>query len=159
MSSQRFSGAKREGAPSSIQISSVENKHPKEDLPEDKDRPSNLKNLVRKVTDKVKPSKGKEASKPTEQESPEDRLADFRSRNPGLFPPGREVSTQARLEIPEPVLRERTLTRSQRRAERLEHENLAHPPSVKELEEQKKAKETMRQSKNARFRSRLEDYL
>ena len=120
---------------------------------------SNVKKLVRKLTMKVKPSKEKEAYPPAEQDSAEDKLAGFMNRNPKLYEAANEEPKQASLEIPDPVVRVRTLSRRQRLQERLEEPLIVDPTPKEEIEEQEKAKETMRQSKAARFRNRLEEYL
>ena len=106
----------------------------------------------------MRPSKTKDASLPAGQETAEDKLAGFMSRNPALYRPAGEESKSPNLEIPEPVARPRQLSRSQRAMERLENPLILDPTPPAELEEQKKAKETMRQSRTARFRNRLEEY-
>ena len=118
---------------------------------------SNVKKLVRKLTKKVKPSKKNEVYPPAEQESAEDKLAGFMNKNPKLYVPEKEEPKQASLEIPDPVVR--TLSRRQRLLERLEQPLIVDPTPKEEIEEQEKAKETMRQTRVARFRNRLEDYL
>ncbi len=121
--------------------------------------PSNIKKLVRTLSKKVKPSKEKGASPEVDYESAEDKLAGFISRNPKLFVPAEEEPKKASLEIPEPMVRTRTLSRSQRLLERLETPLILDPAPEEEVEEQERAKETMRQPRTARFRKRLEEYL
>ena len=120
---------------------------------------SNVKKLVRKLTKKVKPSKEKKAYPPAEQESAEDKLAGFMDRNPKLYVSAKEEPKQTDLEIPDPMVRVRTLSRRQRLLERLEEPLIVDPTPKEEIEEQEKAKETMRQSRAARYRNRLEEYL
>ena len=117
-----------------------------------------LKSLVRRLTTKVRPSKTKEASLPAGHETAENKLAGFMSRNPALYRPAGDVSRHSNLEIPEPVARPRQMSRSQRAMERLENPLILDPTPTAELEEQEKARETMRQSRTARFRNRLEEY-
>ena len=117
-----------------------------------------IKSLVRRLTTKVRPSKTKEASLPADYETAEDKLAGFMSRNPALYRPAEEESRHPNLEIPEPIARPRQLSRSQRAMERLENPLILDSAPTAKLEEQEKAKETMRQSRTARFRNRLEEY-
>lgn len=147
-----------EGIQSTMQSPSVENERLPEPNPEEIP-PSKIKKLVRKLTKKVKPPKEKEASLPAEQESAEDKLAGFMNRNPKLYEPAKEEPKPNSLEIPAPMVRERTLSRRQRFLERLEEPLILDPTPEKEVEEQEKAKETMRQSRAARYRERLEEYL
>ena len=128
------------------------------DVKADGTPPGNVKSLVRRLTTKVRPSKTKEASLPAEHETAEEKLAGFMSRNPELYGPAEEESKRPNLEIPEPVARPRQLSRSQRAMERLENPLILDPTPITELEEQEKAKETMRQSRTARFRKRMEEY-
>ena len=132
--------------------------HRTPDLKADKTPAGHVKSLVRRLTKKVRPSKTKDASLPAGHETAEDKLAGFMSRNPALYRPAEEESTRPNLEIPEPVARPRQLSRSQRAMERLENPLILDPTPPAELEEQEKAKETMRQSRTARFRNRLEEY-
>lgn len=157
MENQILAEATTEGALPSMESPSLEKQRLSEAKPEEIP-PSNIKKLVRKLTRKVKPSKKKDASLPEEQESAEDKLAGFMSRNPNLFVPAEEESKQASLEIPEPVARVRALSRSQRELERLENPLILDPTPAEEVEEQKRNRETMRQSRTARFRKRLEEY-
>lgn len=122
---------------------------------------SSVKKLVRKLTKKAKLSKEKEAYPPAEQESAEDKLAGFMNRNPKLYVSAKdkEEPKQASLEIPDPTVRVRTLSRRQRLLERLEEPLIIDPTPKEEIEEQEKAKERMRQSRAARYRNRLEKYL
>ena len=114
-----------------------------------------VKSLVRRLTTKVRPSKTKESAG---HETAEDKLAGFMSRNPALYRSVEDKSRHPNLEIPEPIARPRQLLRSQRAMERLENPLILDPTPTAELEEQEKAKETMRQSRTARFRKRLEEY-
>ncbi|CAF9922151.1 MAG: hypothetical protein ALECFALPRED_002030 [Alectoria fallacina] len=160
MENQMLAEATAEGTQPSMESLSLGKQRLSEANPEETP-PSNIKKLVRKLTKKVKPSKKKDASPPSEeeQESAEDKLAGFMSRNPNLFVPAEEASTkQASLEIPEPVARVRALSRSQRELERLENPLILDPTPEEEVEEQKRNGETMRQSRTARFRKRLEEY-
>lgn len=151
--------AKREDAQSStMQSPSIERK-PLPDAKPENTPPSKMKKLVRKLTNKVKPSKEDQASPPREQEPAEDKLAGFMQRNPKLYIPEKTKPKRDSLEIPEPMVRVSTLSRSQRLLERLEAPLIIDPTPEEEIEEQEKAKETMRQSRAARFRNRLEDYL
>lgn len=150
--------ATTEGTQSSAQSPSLEDQQ----LPEAKNEetpPSNFKKLVRKLTKKVKPSRGKAASLPSEHDPAEDKLAGFMSRNPKLFVPVEKQPKQGSLEIPEPIVRARTLSRSERQLERLESPLILDPTPEEEVEEQERNRETMRQPRTARFRKRLEDYL
>ncbi len=122
-------------------------------------QPSNLTKLVRRLTIKVKPSKDKDASLPDVQDSAEDKLEGFESRNPRLYGQAEKKPEKASLEVPEPVARARTLSKGQRELERFANRLIFDPTPVKELEKREKAKETMRQSKNARFQRFLEEYL
>ncbi|KAF6230494.1 hypothetical protein HO133_004838 [Letharia lupina] len=158
MAKQPFADAATEFAQPSVQSPSVGNQQLPEAKPEETP-PSNIKKLVRKLTKRVKPSKEKGASLPAENESAEDKLVGFISRNPQLFVPAEEERKQASLQIPEIVVRARTLSRSQRQLERLENPLILDATPVEEADEQEKAKETMRQSRTARFRKRLEEYL
>lgn len=158
MAKQKFAEAATESAQSSVQSPSMGNQSSSNTKPE-KTQPSNMQKLVRRLTKKVKPSKEKEKSPPEAQDSTEDKLAGFISRNPKLFVPVKEEQKQASLEIPEPVVRAKTLSRSQRLLERLETPLILDPTPIEEVEEQEKAKQTMRQSRSARFGRRLEDYL
>ncbi|KAM0801546.1 hypothetical protein BDR22DRAFT_906195 [Usnea florida] len=132
--------------------------HQSPDLKADKTTAKHVKSLVRRLTTKVRPSKTKDASLPAGQETAEDKLAGFMSRNPALYRPADDELKRPNLEIPEPVARPRQLSRSQRAMERLETPLILDPTPPAELEEQEKAKETMRQSRTARFRNRLEEY-
>lgn len=146
-----------EGAQSTMQSHSVE----EQQLPEvraEETPPSNLKKLVRRLTTKMRPPKVREASLTVEHESAEDKLAGFMSRNPALFVPTQEESKRPHLDIVEPVARVRQLSKSQRELERLENPLILDPTPIEEVEEQQKAEETMRQSRAARFRRRLEEY-
>ena len=150
-----------EGAQPSMKSPSSGKQRLSEAKPEETHPSNNIKKLVRKLTKKVKPSKDKtDASLPEEQESAEDKLAGFMSRNPDLFMPAEEeeASKQASLEIPEPVARVRALSRSQRELERLENPLILDPTPEEEVVEQRRNRETMRQSRTARFRKRLEEY-
>ena len=147
-----------EGTQSSAQSPSLEDQQ-LPDAKHEETSPSNLKKLVRKLTKKVKPSKKTEASLPSEHDLAEDKLAGFMSRNPELFVPAREESQSARIEIPEPIVRARTLSRSERQLERLENPLILDPTPEEEMEEQERNRETMRQPRTARFRTRLEEYL
>ena len=148
-----------EGAQSStMQSPSIGNEPPPKAKPEESPT-SNVKKLVRKLTKKVKPSKERETSRPAEQESVEDKLAGFMNRNPNLYVSAKEEPKHTGLEIPDPMVRVRTLSRRQRLLERLEEPLIVDPTPKEEIEEQEKAKETMRQSRAARYRNRLEEYL
>ena len=157
MAQQRFVEATVEGAQSSPQITSIGDQELLKAKVEGA-QPSNFKKLVRRLTKKVKPSNKSESSHPEVQDSPEDKLAGFMSRNPELFIPAKEEPNDTSLNIPEPVVRARTLSRSQRHLERLENPLIFDPTPEEGLEEQERAKETMRQSRTARFRKRLEEY-
>ena len=93
------------------------------------------------------------------QDSAEDKLEGFKSRNPELYGQAEKELEKASLEVPEPVARARTLSKGQRELERFANRLIFDPRPVKGLEEREKAKETMRQSKNARFQRFLEEYL
>ena len=158
MTQKSVAKATKEGIQPSAQSPSGVSQQLPEAKPEET-APSTIKKLVRTLTKKVKPSKEKESSPKADQDSAEDKLAGFISRNPKLFVPAEEGPKQARLEIPEPVVRARTLSRSQRLLERLEDPLILDPTPEEEVEEREKAKETMRQPRNARLRRRLEEYL
>ncbi len=158
MAKQPLAETKDDGAQSPVKSPSVGFLKPPEADPEETP-PSNIKKLVRTLSKKVKPSKEKGASPEVDYESAEDKLAGFISRNPKLFVPAEEEPKKASLEIPEPMVRARTLSRSQRLLERLETPLILDPAPEEEVEEQERAKETMRQPRTARFRKRLEEYL
>ena len=120
---------------------------------------SNLTRLVRRLTTKGKPSKNKDACLPDVQDSAGDKLEGFKSRTPQLYGQAEKELEKASLEVPEPVARARTLSKGQRELERFANRLIFDPRPAKELEEREKAKETMRQSKNARFQRFLEEYL
>ena len=136
------------------------NQHPPEPKSEAL-QPSILTTLVRKLTSKAKPSKPKDPPSPKPYASPEETLAAFKSRNPELYPssPTEQHSKNASLEIPEPIVRARTLSKGQREMERLENPLITDPTPVEEVEASEKAKETMRQGRGQRFQKFLEEYL
>lgn len=138
--------------PPSIRRKPLPNANP-EEIP-----PSSIKQLVRKLTKKMKPCKEKETPPPREQDPAKDKLAGFVERNPKLYVPENNNSKPFGREIPEPTARVRTLSRGQRLLERLEAPLIIDPTPEREIREQEMAKETMRQSRAARFRNRLEDY-
>lgn len=158
MAKIQFAEPTTESAQSPVQSPSTEHPSILNTKPEET-KPSNVQKLVRRLTKKVKPSKEKESSSPGAPDSSEDKLAGFISRNPALYAAGNEEKKQASPEIPEPVVRTKTMSRSQRLLERLEDPLILDPTPAEEVEEQEKAKQTMRQSRTTRFRRRLEDYL
>lgn len=158
MAKQTIAEGTTDGARSSVQSLSMGNQLLPEPKAEDT-APSNFRKLVRKLTKKVKPSKVKEASLPSEHDSAGDRLIGFISRNPELFVQAKDEPKPASLEIPEPIVRVRTLSRSERHLERLENPLVLDPTPEEEVEEQERNRVTMRQPRTARFRKRLEEYL
>ena len=151
MSKQQSTDTPAKAAQSPIQTPSIENQQTPEVKTEETQK-SNLYNVVHKLTTRLKPSKGKEAS-----ESAEDKLAGSESRNPDLNAPTKGAQKEASLETAEPLVRTRTLSEAQRE---LEHLNnlILDPTSIKEVEEQKKAEETMEQSRGDRFQTFLEEH-
>ena len=151
MSKQQSTDTPAKAAQSSIQTQSIENQQSPE-VKTEETQDSNLYNVVRKLTTRLKPSKGKEASEPAE-----DKLAGSESRNPDLYAPTKGAQKEASLETAEPLVRTRTLSKAQRESERLEN-LILDPTSIKEVEEQKKAEETMKQSRGDRFQTFLEEH-
>ena len=108
--------------------------------------------MVRKLTTRLKPPKEKEAS-----ESAEDKLAGSESRTPDLYAPTKGAQKEASLETAEPLDRRRTLSKAQREPERLEN-LILDTTSIKEVKEQEKAEETLKQSRGDRFQTFLEEH-
>lgn len=136
------------------------NQHQPESKPEAPKLP-HITNLMRKLTSKGKTSPPKDPPPPKPHASPEETLAAFKSRNPELYPPSprEQQPKNASLEIPEPIVRARSLSKGQREMERLENPLITDPTPVEEMEAKEKAKETMRQGKGQRFQKFLEEYL
>ena len=126
----------------------------------EKTRSSSLTKLVRNLTTRVKSSREKQASLSEANESAEETLAGFKSRNPGLYAPTNgEPETATLAMIPEPVVRAKSLSKSQRELERLENPLIVDPTPIEAVEEREKARETMRQNRSVRFQKFLEEYL
>ena len=156
MSKQESTDTPAKAAQSSIPTPSIENQQTQEVKTEETQN-SNLYNVVRKLTTRLKPPKEKEASPPEASESAEDKLAGSESRNPDLYASTKGAQKEASLETAEPLDRTRTLSKAQREPERLEN-LILDPTSIKEVEEQEKAEETLKQSRGDRFQNFLEEH-
>lgn len=157
MSKQESTDTPAKAAHSSIQTPSIENQQTQEVIKTEKTQNSNLYNVVRNLTTRLKPPKKKEASPPEASESAEDKLAGSESRTPDLNAPTKGAQKDASLKPAEPLDRTRTLSKAQREPERLENLVL-DPTSIKEVEEQEKAEETLKQSRGDRFQTFLEEH-
>lgn len=151
MSRQESTDTPAKAAQSSIQTPSIENQQTQKVKTEETQN-SKLYNVVRKLTARLKPPKEKEAS-----ESAEDKLAGSESRTPDPYAPTKGAQKEASLETAEPLDRTRTLSKAQREPERLEN-LILDPTSIKEVEEQEKAEEALKQSRGDRFQTFLEEH-
>ena len=156
MSKQESTDTPAKAAQSSIQTPSIENQQTQKVKTEETQN-SKLYNVVRKLTTRLKPPKEREASAPEASESAEDKLAGSESRTPDLYAPTKGAQKEASLETAEPLDRTRTSSKAQREPERLENLKL-DPTSIKEVEQQEKAEETLKQSRGDRFQTFLEEH-
>lgn len=156
MSKQDSTDTPAKAAQSSNQMPSIENQQTQEVKTEETQN-SNLYNAVRNLTTRLKSPKEKEASPPEASESAEDKLAGSESRTPDLNAPTKGAQKDASLKPAEPLDRTRTLSKARREPERLEN-LILDPTAIKEVEEQEKAEETLKQSRGDRFQTFLEEH-
>ena len=156
MSKQASTDTPAKAAQSSIQTPNIEKQQTPEVKTEETQN-SNLYNVVRKLTTRLKPAKEKEASPPEASESAEDKLAGSESKTPDLYAPTKGAQKEASLETAGPLDRTTTLSKAQREPERLEN-LILNPTSIKEVEEQEKAEDTLKQSRGDRFQNFLEEH-